>query len=109
MGTAKAELTRLLYEDALRDCILIVMANKQDVDGAMSCAEIAEQLGLSTTFEKKWFVQSCSALTGDGLFAAMDWLTASLQPAKNSSQLCHVCVKLFRPSVRPSVRPSRDG
>ena len=36
-----------LQEDELRDAILLVFANKQDLPNAMTAAEITEKLGLS--------------------------------------------------------------
>ena len=36
-----------LQEDELRDAVLLVFANKQDLPNAMTAAEITEKLGLS--------------------------------------------------------------
>ena len=49
---AKEELHRMLNEDELRDAILLVFANKQDLPNAMSPGEITEKLGLSSLRRK---------------------------------------------------------
>ena len=45
---AKEELHRMLGEDELKDAILLVMANKQDLPGAMTTPDITDKLGLHT-------------------------------------------------------------
>ena len=37
-----------LQEDELRDAVLLVFANKQDLPNAMSASELTEKLGLQT-------------------------------------------------------------
>lgn len=41
-----------LGEDELRDAVLLVFANKQDLPNAMTSSEITEKLGLSTLRNK---------------------------------------------------------
>ena len=43
--TARDELHRMLNEDELRDSVLLVFANKQDLPNAMSAAEMTDKLG----------------------------------------------------------------
>ena len=43
---AREELQRMLNEDELRDALLLVFANKQDLPNAMNAAEITDKLGL---------------------------------------------------------------
>nr|ABF99502.1 ADP-ribosylation factor, putative, expressed [Oryza sativa Japonica Group] len=43
---ARDELHRMLNEDELRDAVLLVFANKQDLPNAMNAAEITDKLGL---------------------------------------------------------------
>lgn len=40
------ELNKMLLEDELRDVVILVFANKQDLPNAMSTAEVAEKLRL---------------------------------------------------------------
>lgn len=45
---ARDELHRMLNEDELRDVVLLVFANKQDLPNAMNAAEITDKLGLES-------------------------------------------------------------
>ena len=75
---AREELHRMLGEDELRDGILLVFANKQDLPNAMSAAEITEKLGLSSLRGRNWYIQSCCATSGEGLYEGLDWLSANI-------------------------------
>merc|ERR1712182_125559 len=72
---AKEELSRMLNEDELRDAVVLVFANKQDLPQAMSAAEVTDKLGLQQMRNRNWFVQSTCATTGDGLYEGLDWLS----------------------------------
>lgn len=43
----RVELTNMLAHETLREAFLLVYANKQDIDGALSAAEISVALGQS--------------------------------------------------------------
>ena len=46
MDTVKDELDRIMSEDELRDSVLLVIANKQDLSGAKSPMALGELLEL---------------------------------------------------------------
>ena len=73
-NSAKEELHRMLAEDELRDSVVLVFANKQDLPNAMSVDEITEKLGLNQLRNRLWHIQSTCATTGDGLYEGLDWL-----------------------------------
>jgi ADP-ribosylation factor protein 1 len=75
---AKEELHRMLNEEELRDAVVLVFANKQDLPNAMTVAEITDKLGLQSMRHRQWFVQSTCATTGDGLYEGLDWLSRTL-------------------------------
>ena len=50
----------------LRKAAVLVFANKQDIKGAMSAAEISQQLSLTSVKDHPWHIQACCALTGEG-------------------------------------------
>lgn len=79
---SKDELVSMLAEDELKDAILLVFANKQDVPGAMSASEISEFLGLGKLKTRQWAIHKCSALKGEGIDEGLDWLATSLQQKK---------------------------
>merc|ERR1712064_190048 len=43
---AREELAKMLNEDEMRDAVVLVFANKQDLPNAMTAAEVTEKLGL---------------------------------------------------------------
>ncbi|KAK8454890.1 hypothetical protein SEVIR_4G047500v4 [Setaria viridis] len=51
---ARDELHRMLNEDELRDAVLLVFANKQDLPNAMDAAEIIDKLGLHSLRQHHW-------------------------------------------------------
>jgi small GTP-binding protein len=79
---AKEELHRMLNEEELRDAVVLVFANKQDLPNAMTVAEITDKLGLQSMRHRQWFVQSTCATTGDGLYEGLDWLSRTLNNHK---------------------------
>jgi len=78
VGEARDELHRMLNEDELRESILLVFANKQDLPNAMNAAEITDKLGLHSLRQRNWYIQSTCATTGDGLYEGLDWLSSAL-------------------------------
>jgi len=78
VGEANEELNKMLNEDELRDAVVLVFANKQDLPQAMSIAEITDKLGLHSLRNKKWYIQSTCATSGDGLYEGLDWLSNTL-------------------------------
>jgi small GTP-binding protein len=81
-NSAKEELHRMLAEDELRDAIVLVFANKQDLPNAMTVNEVTERLGLNQLRNRQWYIQSTCATTGDGLYEGLDWLSNTLNKKK---------------------------
>ncbi|KAL6071175.1 ADP-ribosylation factor-like protein 5 [Balamuthia mandrillaris] len=74
----KEELDKMLSHENLKQARILVFANKQDLKGAMSAAEISEALNLHAVKDHEWHIQKSCALTGEGLFQGMDWLAHQL-------------------------------
>lgn len=55
-----------------------MFANKQDIDGCMSVAQVASALGLTSIKNRTYQIFKTSAVRGDGLTEAMDWLADTL-------------------------------
>ncbi|NXJ55708.1 ARF5 factor, partial [Spizaetus tyrannus] len=72
------ELQKMLQEDELRDAILLVFANKQDMPNAMAVSELTDKLGLQTLRSRTWYVQATCATQGTGLYDGLDWLSHEL-------------------------------
>jgi signal recognition particle receptor subunit beta len=57
---------------------ILVLANKQDVKGALKEEQITNQYSLHEIKDHSWRLQGCSALEGTGVNEALDWLTDEL-------------------------------
>ncbi|POW09608.1 hypothetical protein PSHT_09089 [Puccinia striiformis] len=80
LNLAKEELHRVATDPELSaqagcdGACLLIFANKQDVKGCMSPAQVSEGLALTELRDRQWQIVACSALTGKGLMEGMDWI-----------------------------------
>ncbi|KAM6140956.1 LOW QUALITY PROTEIN: ADP-ribosylation factor-like protein 11 [Pterocles gutturalis] len=65
--------------------VLLLLANKQEVPGALTPAELGERLQQGRLVEHRWVLQGCSAHTGQGLQEALDVLGELLQGPEQRS------------------------
>jgi len=79
ISEARDELQRMLNEDELRDALLLVFANKQDLPNARNAAEITDKLGLHSLRQRHWYIQATCATSGDGLYEGLEWLSTNLK------------------------------
>lgn len=79
VGEAERELHNMLNEDELRDAVVLVFANKQDLPNAMSAAELTEKLRLNSLHNRSWYIQATCATQGNGLYEGLDWLSKELE------------------------------
>lgn len=84
--SAREELHNLLNEDELRDAALLVFANKQDLSKAMNATEITEKMGLQELRKRDWWIQPCSAKSGEGLYQGLDWLSTYIFDKKKKGK-----------------------
>ncbi|KAL5019455.1 hypothetical protein ScPMuIL_002347 [Solemya velum] len=90
------ELQTTVNEDQLRDAVFCIIANKQDLVGAMSVEEVYKELNLRN-IKQKHSIFPASAIKGEGLYEPLDWLTAEL--AKRPP----------KPLVTKSTKQSTEG
>ena len=76
---AAVELDSVLEDDRMRDAVLLVMANKQDMPQALNTSEVTEKLGLHKHRSRQWFVQSTCAVNGEGIVDGLEWLVTTLK------------------------------
>ncbi|XP_043812977.1 ADP-ribosylation factor-like protein 2 [Manihot esculenta] len=58
---------------------LLILANKQDLKGALTPNEIAKVLNLENMDKTRhWKIVGCSAYTGKGLLEEFDWLVQDM-------------------------------
>ena len=75
---AAEQLKKILTEEELKDCCLLVMANKQDLNGALAPDEVIKRLGIGDIKGRTWLVQGTSGITGQGIKEGLDWMTSIL-------------------------------
>eukprot|EP00996_Jenningsia_fusiforme_P004002 NODE_4800_length_759_cov_31.822535_g4451_i0.p1 GENE.NODE_4800_length_759_cov_31.822535_g4451_i0~~NODE_4800_length_759_cov_31.822535_g4451_i0.p1 ORF type:complete len:185 (-),score=33.34 NODE_4800_length_759_cov_31.822535_g4451_i0:95-649(-) len=75
---AREELHKLLAEDELRDTILLVLANKQDLPNAMNATQVTEALDLHSVKNRTWYIQGTCGTSGEGVSEGMDWLAENV-------------------------------
>lgn len=79
LSDARAELEKSLSSKKLRKKPLLVLANKQDVDGAMSIEEVRDGLHLQTACVKQeWNIFASTISAGAGLKEAADWMASAI-------------------------------
>jgi ADP-ribosylation factor-like protein 1 len=69
----------MLEEEELKEAILMVIANKQDINGCLTVPEIHKALGLDALRNRSFQIFKASATKGEGLDEAMEWLANALQ------------------------------
>ncbi len=72
----------MLEEEELKNAMLLVMANKQDMENALTKAQVATELGLSALRNRKYQIFKTSAIKGEGLEEAMQWLVSELKTSQ---------------------------
>ncbi|KAL6184197.1 hypothetical protein ACLB2K_045601 [Fragaria x ananassa] len=79
LDDCKMELHNLLKEERLSGSSLLILANKQDIKGALTLEEISKVLNLEAIDKTRhWNIVGCSAYTGEGLLEGFDWLVQDI-------------------------------
>ncbi|KAL8571181.1 hypothetical protein ACOMHN_010642 [Nucella lapillus] len=63
--------------EELREAVFLFLANKVDLSHTVTVEEITERLGLQY-LKHTWNILPVSAVTGEGLYPALDWLCMKL-------------------------------
>ncbi|CAI7992224.1 ADP-ribosylation factor 6 [Geodia barretti] len=77
MEEARQELHRIVNDREMKDAIILIFANKQDLPDAMKPQEVQESLHMTKLRERQWYVQPSCATSGDGLYEGLTWLTSN--------------------------------
>ena len=89
MPECQDELQRFLAEDELKNCVLLVMANKQDLPNAMSTEEVAEKLELNSLRDKAW--RKCSIFVASFLSPILQAIESWVGPG-NEATMFAMCM-----------------
>jgi signal recognition particle receptor subunit beta len=76
IAQAKEDLHRsvLKHKDLHPKACLLVLANKQDIEGCMTVIEIIDALQLNSITKRKWHVQGVSVMGALGLNQGVQWM-----------------------------------
>ncbi|XP_053161731.1 ADP-ribosylation factor-like protein 14 [Hemicordylus capensis] len=84
---SKKELELILRNDNIKNVPVVVLANKQDLPGALDAVEITRRLNMKKhCHDRNWYVQPCCAITGEGLSQALRKVTSFAKSCMKSKQ-----------------------
>eukprot|EP00850_Spirogloea_muscicola_P015978 SM000126S26354 [mRNA] locus=s126:371960:376138:- [translate_table: standard] len=84
IGKAASEFQAIVNDTLMRNSAILVFANKQDMKGALTPAEVCEALGLFNLRNQRWQIQGTVAPKGEGLYEGLDWLATTLKKMQAS-------------------------
>ncbi|KAI3402511.1 hypothetical protein KGF56_004603 [Candida oxycetoniae] len=74
---SKEELCRIISDKELKNCLLVVLANKQDVHGAVKPKDLIEKFELNKLSANHiWSVIPTVAVDGTGLVETLNWISS---------------------------------
>lgn len=69
---SRREFELILKHESLKNVPVVVLANKQDLPGALNAEEITRRFKMKKhCSDRNWYVQPCCAITGQGLAEAL--------------------------------------
>ncbi|NXE21053.1 ARL14 protein, partial [Ardeotis kori] len=84
---SKKEFELILKNDFLKSVPVVVLANKQDLPGALNAEEITRRFHMKKyCSDRNWYVQPCCAITGEGLSEALQRLTTFAKQYSRSKE-----------------------
>lgn len=79
---ARMELHCVFEADELRDCKLLVYANKQDHPDCMPLPELREKMQLDRVTRNPTHIQQTVAVSGEGVYEGLTWLSKAIMTGK---------------------------
>jgi small GTP-binding protein len=87
LHVARAELEGIYQHDSMKYVPLIVLANKQDSEDALTGEQIAGKLDLLAWPEGSYYIIPCCAINGDGITDAFTILAQMIRTQKKTHRL----------------------
>eukprot|EP00268_Persea_americana_P002760 TRINITY_DN1084_c0_g1_i5.p1 TRINITY_DN1084_c0_g1~~TRINITY_DN1084_c0_g1_i5.p1 ORF type:complete len:210 (-),score=44.93 TRINITY_DN1084_c0_g1_i5:400-1029(-) len=84
---SKSALEKVLRHEDLQGAPLLILANKQDLPGAVTAEELARYLDLKELDERLYLFEAVSAYDGRGIKAAVDWLMDAMERSRRTETL----------------------
>ena len=79
MELAAEELRDVLKAPELEDSVVLIMANKQDLPGALTTEQVAQKMGVNQMRKRQWHIQGCCASNGQGLYEGLANMTKMIK------------------------------
>ncbi|NXV42984.1 ARL14 protein, partial [Uria aalge] len=84
---SKREFELILKNEFIKSVPVVVLANKQDLPGALNAEEITRRFNMKKyCSDRNWYVQPCCAITGEGLSEALQRLTTFAKQYSRSKE-----------------------
>lgn len=77
MEETSKELHYVLKDDELKNCVVLIYANKNDLEDSIEVDELTKILELHS-LKQKWKIQSSCGLTGEGIKEGLKWMSEQL-------------------------------
>ncbi|NXM70306.1 ARL14 protein, partial [Serilophus lunatus] len=84
---SRREFELVLKNESLQNVPVVVLANKQDLPGALNAEEITRRFRMKKyCSDRSWYVQPCCAITGEGLAEALQRATTFAKQYSRSKE-----------------------
>ena len=85
VAESRTELEAVLGDERMREAAVLVLANKQDLPGALTLAQLTDKLGLAEWRTRPWHIQATCAVTGEGIVDGLEWMANTMKKRKSQS------------------------
>ncbi|KAM4770653.1 ADP-ribosylation factor-like protein 14 [Cyanocitta cristata] len=84
---SRREFELILKNESIKNIPVVVLANKQDLPGALNAEEITRRLKMKKyCSDRNWYVQPCCAITGEGLAEALQRVATFAKQYRKSKE-----------------------
>ncbi|XP_040203392.1 ADP-ribosylation factor-like protein 14 [Rana temporaria] len=86
LDESKKEFQRILQNELIKNVPVVVLANKQDLPGALDAEEITRKFNMKKhCSDRDWYVQPCCALSGQGLAEGFSKVSEFVKKSKDDA------------------------
>ncbi|XP_069829944.1 ADP-ribosylation factor-like protein 14 [Dendropsophus ebraccatus] len=86
LDESKKQFQLLLQNEMIKNVPVVVLANKQDLPGALNADEITRKFNMKKyCCDRDWYVQPCCAITGQGLAEGFSKVTEFVKRSKEDA------------------------
>ncbi|NXY10429.1 ARL14 protein, partial [Pteruthius melanotis] len=84
---SRREFELILKNESIKNVPVVVLANKQDLPGALNAEEITRRFKMKKyCSDRNWYVQPCCAITGEGLAEALQRVATFAKQHRKSKE-----------------------